>query len=200
MAMPTIGAAEECDDVTEQPRAGPLRGLVAHVAAEQIERAMREVDVAHQTENQRESGGDEEIKSAKRYAVEKRVDEQQLLSEYPLESCRPWRQHEPQRENHRDRNDERGDRVISDPAAKRVAARGLLYGTLIAKVGDTEFASYSAGNLAEQRSIRVFDSLIFALSRMVAWLPLLAHHPRDSPVKRRRDADIGGKEVGKVAL
>ena len=121
--MPTIGAADERDDVTEQPRAGPLRGLVAHIAAEQIERAVREVDVAHQTEDQREAGGDQKIKSAERDAVEQGVDEQPLLAEYVLETRRPRRQHEPQRENHGDRDDERGDRMMSDPATKRVAAR-----------------------------------------------------------------------------
>src|SRR4029077_8659562 len=58
------GTTNKRDDVAEQPGAGPLPGLVAHIAAEQVERAVRQVDVAHQPEDQREAGGYQEIKSA----------------------------------------------------------------------------------------------------------------------------------------
>ena len=44
--------ANEGDDVAEQPRSGQFAGLIAHIAAEQIERAMRQVDIAHQAEDQ----------------------------------------------------------------------------------------------------------------------------------------------------
>ena len=58
------------DDEAEQPRAASTRRLVADIAAEQIERAVRQIDVAHEPEDQREAAGDEEIKAAEGDAVE----------------------------------------------------------------------------------------------------------------------------------
>ena len=79
------GATNKRNDVAEQPGAGPLSGLVAHIAAEQVERAVRQVDVAHQPEDQGEAGGDQKIKSAESDAVEQRVDKQPLFTEHLLE-------------------------------------------------------------------------------------------------------------------
>ena len=49
-----------------------VRDLVADIGAEQIERAVREVDVAHQPEHQGEAAGDQEIEAGQRDAVENR--------------------------------------------------------------------------------------------------------------------------------
>ena len=62
--------SDEDDDEGAEPRAGRLDELVADIAAEQIERAVREVDVLHQAEDQGEAAGDEEIERAEGDAVE----------------------------------------------------------------------------------------------------------------------------------
>ena len=126
-------AANKCHDVAKQPRAGPLAGLVAHVAAEQIKRPVRQVDVAHQAEDQRESGGDEKVQPAERDAVEQRIDEEPFLAEYVLETRRPRRQHEPKCKYDDDGNDKRRNRMAPDPAAQRVAAPGIPSWSVIAK-------------------------------------------------------------------
>ena len=127
------GATKEGDDVAQEPRVGPLRGLVAHIAAEQIERAVREVDVAHQAEDQREAGGDEKIEAPESDAVEERVDEKTLLAEHVLEARRPGRQDEPERKDDGNGNDQRRQRVAADPAGHSVAAAGATHRFLIAK-------------------------------------------------------------------
>ena len=109
-------AADKRNDKAEQPRVGPLRRLVAHIAAEQIERAVGEVDVAHQPEDQGEAGGDQKVQSAERDSVEQRVDEQPLFAEHVLKARRPGREHEPQKENHGNGDDQRPDGVTPDPA------------------------------------------------------------------------------------
>ena len=47
---------------------------------------MREIDVAHQAEDQREAAGDEEIEAAQRDPVERGVEKQLLLAEHRLEA------------------------------------------------------------------------------------------------------------------
>ena len=54
---------------------------VAEIAAEQIDRAVREIDVAHQAEDQGEAARHQEIEAAERDAVEGRVEEHLLLAE-----------------------------------------------------------------------------------------------------------------------
>ena len=45
----------------EDPASGPARDLVAEIAAEQVERAVRQIDVAHQPEDQREAARHQEV-------------------------------------------------------------------------------------------------------------------------------------------
>ena len=52
---------DEDDDEGAEPGAGHVAELVADVAAEQVERAVGKVDVAHQAEDQREAARDQEI-------------------------------------------------------------------------------------------------------------------------------------------
>src|SRR5262245_28646762 len=60
----------------QQPGAGELRGEEAEVAAQQVQRAVREVDVAHEPEHEREAAGHDEVERGQREAVEQRDDEQ----------------------------------------------------------------------------------------------------------------------------
>ena len=57
---------------------------------------MRQVDVAHQPENQGESAGHKEVQSRKREAVEHRADERLLRGEHVGEPIRPGPEDEPQ--------------------------------------------------------------------------------------------------------
>ena len=92
---PRSGGDDESHDEAEQPRSGRIDRHVAEIAAEQIDRAMREIDVAHQAEDQREPAGDEEIEPAERDPVEDRVEKKLLLAEDRLEARRPWCEDEP---------------------------------------------------------------------------------------------------------
>ena len=87
---PTKAIDDERHDQAEHPGAGQHRDLVADIAAEQIERAVREIDVAHQAEDEREPAGDHEIEAAERDPVQQRVEEHALAAEQLLELGRPY--------------------------------------------------------------------------------------------------------------
>ena len=94
--------------------------LVADIAAEQIERAVREIDVAHQAEDQREPARHQEIEAAERDAVEQRVEEHALAPEHLLEVRRPDR--EDQVEQERDREDQATSAQAGWRSMKRLMA------------------------------------------------------------------------------
>ena len=100
-----------------------LRDLVADIAAEQIERAVREVDVAHQAEDQREAARHQEIEAAERDAVEQRAEEDALAAEHLLELRRPDREDQEQQDRDHDHDDERPDRVTADEAVHDATSR-----------------------------------------------------------------------------
>jgi hypothetical protein len=54
----------ESDDKAEQPPAGGVDSQITEVTAEKVDRAVRQIDVSHEAENQGEAAGDEEIKAA----------------------------------------------------------------------------------------------------------------------------------------
>ena len=83
-----------------------LRDLVAEIAAEQIERAVRQIDVAHQPEDQREAARDEEIEAAERDAVEQCAEENALAAEHLLELGRPDRENQKQQDRDPDHDDQ----------------------------------------------------------------------------------------------
>ena len=87
---------ERAGDDAEEPIVGPLRDVVADIGAEQIERAMREIDVAHQAEDQGEAAGDQEIEARQRDAVEHRADEGLLADQQPFQPSRPDAEHHPE--------------------------------------------------------------------------------------------------------
>ena len=95
----------ERDHEAERPRAGPVGDLVPDVAPEEIERAVREVDVAHQAEDKREPARHEEVEAAEGDAVEQRVHEDFLAPNRRHEPRRPRRDDQP--EQHRDRDQDR---------------------------------------------------------------------------------------------
>ncbi|MGY4496216.1 hypothetical protein ACVWYH_000143 [Bradyrhizobium sp. GM24.11] len=97
---------DEGDDEGENPGAGRGADGIADIAAEQIERAVREVDVAHQAEDQREAAGDEEIETAERDAVEDRVEEHPLAADRLFKPRRPYREDQPQRHCDSDDDDQ----------------------------------------------------------------------------------------------
>jgi|SRR5271166_209879 len=66
-----------------------LRDVVADVRAEQIERLMRKIDVAHEAKDKREAARDEEIEAGKRDPVQNRADERLLAVEQPVKPVRP---------------------------------------------------------------------------------------------------------------
>ena len=70
---PEDGDRRERHHEAEHPRAGPFGDLVPDVAPEQVERSVREIDVAHQAEDQREPAGHEEVEAAEGDAVEQGV-------------------------------------------------------------------------------------------------------------------------------
>ena len=86
---PTSGEHQEAGGDAEQPVAGQPRHLVADIGAEQIERAVREIDVAHQAEDQREAAGDQEVEAGQRDAVEDRADEGLLRDQDAVQPVRP---------------------------------------------------------------------------------------------------------------
>ena len=98
----------------KHPGAGQPRDLVADIAAEQIERAVREVDVAHQAEDQREPARDHEIEAAERDPVEQRVEEDALAADQLLELGRPDRENQIDQHADQDQDDERPGRVACD--------------------------------------------------------------------------------------
>src|ERR1700728_272477 len=156
------GAADKRDDVAQEPGAGPFGRLVAHVAAEQIERAVRKVDVAHEAEDQREAGSDEKVESAERDPVDQGVDEQPLSAEHVLETRGPGREDEPERKNDHDGDDERGDGVAPDPAGKRVAPSGARYCSVVAAESRSHLPpSRFSRKIPERRRRDMLDSLIF---------------------------------------
>src|SRR5262249_14133791 len=107
---------------------------------------VRQVDVAHQPENQGEAGGHQEIEPAEGDAVEQGVDENALLAEYVLEACRPGGEDKPEQKSDSDENDERGDGMAPDPAGGRTAASGRVHSFLIAKGRSHLLPSGFAGN------------------------------------------------------
>ena len=74
-SAPTIAAARKPAATPMQPVAGRRRHRVADIGAEEVERAVRQVDVAHQSEDQREAARHEEVEAGERHAVEDRRDE-----------------------------------------------------------------------------------------------------------------------------
>ena len=87
---------EEGDGEAEEPAPGRFRHLVADVAAEQIHRAVREIDVAHQAEDQREAARHQEIQAAEGNAVKQGVDECLLAADGADQPVRPDREDHPQ--------------------------------------------------------------------------------------------------------
>ena len=79
ISRPTTRRGGEAGGDREQPRAGALGDEEADVAAEQVQRAVREVDVAHQPEHQREAARDDEVERAEREPVEQRDEEEPLV-------------------------------------------------------------------------------------------------------------------------
>ena len=78
------GGRQEARRDREQPRAGVLADDPADVGAEQVERAVREVDVPHQAEDEREAAGDEEVERGERQAVEQRLEiERRVVDDRP---------------------------------------------------------------------------------------------------------------------
>ena len=111
---------DECDDETEDPGTGPGADGVTDIAAEQIERAMRQIDVAHQAEDQREAARHQEIKAAERDAVEDGVEENPLPADRLLEARRPDRKDQPQQHRDRDDQDQRPCRMAFDELAHEI--------------------------------------------------------------------------------
>ena len=88
----------EGGDQGEDPASGAVRDLVAEIAAEQIKRAVRQIDVAHQPEDQREAARHQEIEPAERDAVEQRAQEDALAAEHLLKLRRPDREDQEQQD------------------------------------------------------------------------------------------------------
>jgi hypothetical protein len=98
-----------------------LLHLQREVAAEQVERAVRHVDDAHQTEDQREAAGDDEEQGGERHAVERHDGElAQILARLDGE---------PDEERGREKRDNRAlGRECAAACSRCVAGRPLLTG------------------------------------------------------------------------
>ena len=80
---------------------------------------MREIDVAHQSEDQRESAGDEKIQPAQGNAVEQRVEKDPLPADEVLQLLRPGRKDQPERQHRDDQDQQRPDGMAFDKTAHR---------------------------------------------------------------------------------
>ena len=96
----------------EQPVAGPVGDEIADISAKKIKRSMREIDVAHKTEDQRESACHEKIESAQRDPVEQRVEENFLFADQVDEPWRPDQKGKQQQHCGRDRDHRRPHRCV----------------------------------------------------------------------------------------
>ena len=115
---------DESGDEADQPGTAGLDRQIAEIAAQQVDRAMREIDVSHQAENEGEPACNEEIKTTERDPVEGGVEEELLPAEHRLEARRPWGEHEPDRGNHQNDDDERPDRTARDEAVHQLLSWG----------------------------------------------------------------------------
>jgi hypothetical protein len=103
-------------DEAEQPRTGQILGFVTDISAEQIDRSMREIDVSHQSEDQREAARDQKIQPAQRDPVEQRVEENLLLADRVLEALRPGPEDQPDRQHDDDHDHDRPKWMAFDKA------------------------------------------------------------------------------------
>ena len=101
----------EDDRKREEPVAGEVNHAIADVAAQKVERAMGEVDIAHQAEHQREAGRDQEIERTERNAGQDRVQEDPLAAHGLLEARRPRRNDQPCQTDDQHKDHEGPDRM-----------------------------------------------------------------------------------------
>jgi hypothetical protein len=73
--------SDEGSNKAQDPGAGRGADGITDIAAKQIERAVRQVDIAHQPEDQREAARYKEIETAERDAVEDGVEKNLLPAE-----------------------------------------------------------------------------------------------------------------------
>src|ERR1700749_813608 len=77
---------------------------------------MRQIDVAHEAEDQREAARDEEIEAAQGDPVEHSVEEELLSAEDRLEAGGPRGKHEPNQRDHQNCDDQGPDRTARNEA------------------------------------------------------------------------------------
>ena len=105
---------DEGGDEAQHPGSGRDADRIADIAAEQIKRAVREIDVAHQPEDQGEAARHQEIQAAERDAVENGAEEHLLPAEGVLQTRRPGRKDQPQHCRDRDQDDKCPQRMAFD--------------------------------------------------------------------------------------
>ena len=77
---------------------------------------MREVDVPHETKNQREARCDKEIERAERDPAKNRVQEHALTTKDFFHFVGPRREHQPEKYGHGKRDDKRPNRIALNEA------------------------------------------------------------------------------------
>ena len=87
---------EESDGQAEVPAAGRLGHLITDIGAQQIHGPVCEIHVAHQTEDQRETAGHQEIEAGEGDAIEQCDYEDFLTTEGVDKPDRPDRKYHPQ--------------------------------------------------------------------------------------------------------
>src|SRR5215470_8157961 len=131
---------------------------------------MRQVDIAHQPEDQREAARDQEIESAERDAVEDGVEEDFLAADRLFKPRRPDREDQPEQHRDRDQDDQRpGGMAFDEPA--HVSPRAV---------------RTKSGPRSHARGLAGWSAIIMLSSRR-AWRPLMGHlscalskHPSDA--------------------
>ena len=113
---PRRAATTKAATKPNEPGTRGVDGQVTEIAAEKVDRAMREIDVAHQAEDQREAARDQEIKAAEGDPVEAGVEKKLLPPKHRLEARRPWSEDEPDQGDDDDHDDQRPDRTARDEA------------------------------------------------------------------------------------
>ena len=114
---------EEAGGDAEEPQAGPARHLEADIGAEEIERAMRQIDVAHQPEDEGEAAGDEEIEAGERDAVEDGGDEQLFRADERDQPVRPDGEEQPEQERGEERQEEDWERGFHGSCRRQAELR-----------------------------------------------------------------------------
>jgi hypothetical protein len=136
---------DEDDRHGDQPPAGRGGHHIADIAAEQVERAVREVDVAHQAEDQGEARGHKEIERAQRQPAENGVGEDALAAQHLFHARAPRCEEQPQQCRHQQREDDRPHRMATREVSHEGSGSGRASRSRSTSAGSARVHGQAAG-------------------------------------------------------